>query len=252
LRENTGFANAFNFGLALTDGEVILRLDNDAALFPGAAREALEYFEENPRLGMIAPQVRYSSKPELLNATGMKVFWDASAKDEDLCLSIQQAPREYRETVGPPGCVAFIRREVFDKIGPLDPAFFNYFEDVDFALRAQRAGFFCVHIPEIKAEHYGGGAMVNMPSEWKLEMIHRNQARVLVRNFGTWAYIRGLAIFYFRTLTMWRKAKPEYRAHKKAIRFLWKERKSLREQRRVIRSLGPDKNVDKWINRGWL
>lgn len=39
------------------------------------------------------------------------------------------------------GCCLLIKREVLEKIGPFDERFFFYYEDVDFCLRAAKAGF---------------------------------------------------------------------------------------------------------------
>jgi GT2 family glycosyltransferase len=252
MGENLGFAAAFNTGFAKTTGDVILRLDNDAILRFGAL-EIVERFLEKTTAAMVAPKVMFRGNEHLVNTTGMEVYWDASAIDRDYKRTVYEVDRERGLVIGPAGCVGFIRREVFEKIGLLDPEFFNYFEDVDFALRAARAGFSCVYLPEAVATHIGGGAMALKPSDWKLEMLHRNQARVLVRNFGIFAYVRGLAVFCGRLFTMRLLGDREvYKAHRKAVSFLWKERKALKAQRREIRTLGPDKRVDKWIRAWWL
>ena len=44
------------------------------------------------------------------------------------------------------GASMMIRREVFDAIGLLDENYFMYFEEVDFCLRAYRAGWTCWYV----------------------------------------------------------------------------------------------------------
>jgi GT2 family glycosyltransferase len=51
------------------------------------------------------------------------------------------------------GACMLIRREVFEKIGLFDESFFMYFEDVDFCLRATRAGFKLSLETEAVVEH---------------------------------------------------------------------------------------------------
>ncbi|MEK7550055.1 MAG: glycosyltransferase family 2 protein [Patescibacteria group bacterium] len=51
------------------------------------------------------------------------------------------------------GCALLIHREVFEKIGFLDEDFFLYYEDVDFSLRARKAGFSCLVVPESRVTH---------------------------------------------------------------------------------------------------
>jgi GT2 family glycosyltransferase len=51
-----------------------------------------------------------------------------------------------------------IRREVIERIGPLDDGFFMYFEDVEFAFRAREAGWEILHEPAARVVHLRGGS----------------------------------------------------------------------------------------------
>ena len=51
------------------------------------------------------------------------------------------------------GCVMLIRREVFERIGLLDEAYFFSFEDIDFCLRARKAGFHTACVQDARAYH---------------------------------------------------------------------------------------------------
>ena len=54
------------------------------------------------------------------------------------------------------GCVMLIRREVFERIGLLDEAYFFSFEDVDFCLRARDAASEIACVQDARAYHEGG------------------------------------------------------------------------------------------------
>ena len=51
-----------------------------------------------------------------------------------------------------------IRREVFDAIGPMDEGYFLYFEEVDFCLRARKAGWSCWFVPSARVMHLEGAS----------------------------------------------------------------------------------------------
>ena len=51
------------------------------------------------------------------------------------------------------GCCLLIKRPVFDQIGLLDPRYFLYYEDLDFCLRARRAGFTIHYLPQAYLWH---------------------------------------------------------------------------------------------------
>ena len=56
------------------------------------------------------------------------------------------------------GASMMVRREVFEKIGLLDAGYFMYFEETDFCLRAERAGFECWYVPASRIIHLVGQA----------------------------------------------------------------------------------------------
>ncbi|MCX6816769.1 MAG: glycosyltransferase family 2 protein [Candidatus Beckwithbacteria bacterium] len=55
-------------------------------------------------------------------------------------------------------CCVLIKKEVFVKIGLLDPAYFLYWEDADFSHRAQLAGFRQVFVPQSRIWHKSSGS----------------------------------------------------------------------------------------------
>lgn len=65
---------------------------------------------------------------------------------------------EVVETEFVTGCSMLVKREVFEKIGLLDERFFLYLEDLDFCLRAKRAGFKLIYTPSSKLWHKNAGS----------------------------------------------------------------------------------------------
>ena len=54
------------------------------------------------------------------------------------------------------GASALVRREVFERIGPMDDGFFLYYEETDFMRRAAAAGFECWYVPASRVVHLVG------------------------------------------------------------------------------------------------
>lgn len=57
----------------------------------------------------------------------------------------------------------FIRKEVLDKIGLLDEAFFMYGEDIDLSYRIQKAGYKNLYFPQTTIIHYKGESTKKAP-----------------------------------------------------------------------------------------
>lgn len=51
------------------------------------------------------------------------------------------------------GAALMVKREVFEKIGMLDEKYFMYYEDLDFATRALKAGFKIMYLPQAVVYH---------------------------------------------------------------------------------------------------
>src|SRR5204863_2390861 len=54
------------------------------------------------------------------------------------------------------GASMIVRKAVFDAIGLMDDEYFMYFEEVDFCLRARRAGWPCWYVPASRVVHLVG------------------------------------------------------------------------------------------------
>lgn len=54
------------------------------------------------------------------------------------------------------GASLMVKREVIDAIGLLDEAYFLYYEELDFCMRASKAGFECWHVPQSRVVHLVG------------------------------------------------------------------------------------------------
>ncbi|MBI2611392.1 glycosyltransferase family 2 protein [Candidatus Gottesmanbacteria bacterium] len=68
------------------------------------------------------------------------------------------------------GCSLLIKAEVFRKIGLFDEKFFMYFEDVDFCVRAKKAGFRVAVDPQSLIFHKLGGSI----KRWSTKAIYYN------------------------------------------------------------------------------
>jgi N-acetylglucosaminyl-diphospho-decaprenol L-rhamnosyltransferase len=86
------------------------------------------------------------------------------------------------------GASLIVRRSVFEEIGLLDPSYFLYFEEVDFCLRARRAGWRCWYVPASRVVHLVGSATgvsetrrkpPRRPAYW-----FDSRRRYFIKNFG--------------------------------------------------------------------
>ena len=75
------------------------------------------------------------------------------------------------------GCVMLIRRAVLARSGLFDEQYFFSFEDVEFCLRARRAGFGTICVPQARA-HHEGSASIGRRSSRRVYFATRNHLRL--------------------------------------------------------------------------
>jgi GT2 family glycosyltransferase/peptidoglycan/xylan/chitin deacetylase (PgdA/CDA1 family) len=184
--ENVGFAKANNIGIAQSSGEYICLVNSDVKFTGDCISPMLKYAAENPRVGMIGPQmlaadgaVRRSTMrfPSVWYSFSRAVGLDVLFKESRLFGG--QLMRDFDHLRTMPvevlnGWFVVVRRSALERVGLLDPQFFMYGEDVDWCYRFVQDGEDVVFFAEVGAIHYGGASSSNAPVHFFLEMWRAN------------------------------------------------------------------------------
>ena len=139
--------------------EYLLFLDNDAFLEPAALTKMLDAAAADAGIGIVTPKAYQSLHERRLHLAGeLKVnFYTGTVRDVgagELDVGQYDIPRRIR---GCSGFTMLVRREALDRVDGFDNAFAGAaWEDVDFCLRVQRAGFELAYAPDAVVEHPGG------------------------------------------------------------------------------------------------
>lgn len=154
-KENLGFTGGNNTGIkqALDSGaEFILLLNNDTVVEESLLNELLSPFYRDRDIGLTGPMVTYYNEPKRVWCAGCNYnpvigkgrMYHAANKDVFI------TPR-YVDWIS--FCVVLIKREVFERIGLLEDDYFSSYEDLDFCLKAAKAGFRCFFTPLTTVKH---------------------------------------------------------------------------------------------------
>ena len=188
LGRNAGVAAGNNVGIrsALDQGATrVLLLNSDAYLAPEAlARLADALASRNGWAA--APKILYESDPRRIwSAGGDFEWWKGVARDRgtnelDGGQFDEPGDVDYANT-----CCLLLRREAFDRVGPMDEAYFMYFDDSDFSARLRRAGGRIVYVPTARVRHdvqASSGGSGAQPSPFALYYYTRNRPYFIRRN----------------------------------------------------------------------
>ena len=155
--KNLGFSGGNNLGIKWSleqSADYICLLNNDTIVEPTFLKYLVTEMESDKNIGISSGKIMYYSEPEVIWAAGGKV-------DELKCIGhngrinlkddIKFNSKE--EVSFLTGCLQLISREVFENIGLYEDEYFLYMEDVDFCLRASRAGYKLLYVPQSKIYH---------------------------------------------------------------------------------------------------
>lgn len=155
MKENTGYAKANNVGISylLRKGaEYIFILNPDTIVEKHVIRKMVDYMSKHKRVGIVGPKI-YSQEQNIWSAGGMidKVRYSGGLiglgeNDYDQYDDIKEV--DYIS-----GTAMCIKKEIFKKIGFLPEDYFIYYEDVEFCIKAKRAGFKAIYLPDAIIYH---------------------------------------------------------------------------------------------------
>ena len=156
---NLGFSGGVNVGIrhALAGGAaLVLLVNSDAAVAPDCIASLERALEYEPGLGIAGPVIRSRDDHKTVLSLGLQYSPRSGRMRDRAVVKGAMASRATTMRVDAvTGCVMLVRRRVFAAIGLFDEDYFFSFEDLDFCLKAARAGFASAVVPGASADHEG-------------------------------------------------------------------------------------------------
>jgi GT2 family glycosyltransferase len=248
---NLGVAAALNAGVAAAIGELVALLNNDIELDPRWMGELVAALDRHPEAATAAGKLLNFHRRDELDAAG-DIFTRAATafgrgngeRDRG------QYDRE-EEVFAPTAGAALYRASALAEVGAFDESFFAYFEDVDWGLRAQIAGYRSWYVPSAIGYHMGATTTRPRANPRFFELQRRNTLALLMKDVPLAFILRNahlilahqaLGLAYSANAGMLRphlrafaaatRAAPKWLADRRAI--LGGRRVSLREFNRFV------------------
>ncbi|MEJ2748909.1 MAG: glycosyltransferase family 2 protein, partial [Anaerolineae bacterium] len=179
-KKNLGFATANNIGIRATKSPFVVLLNNDTLVDPGWL-EALLTAVSEPDVGMAASCIVRWNQPDQLDSAGIVVDKAGIAWNRGWGQPATLASKPCF-VFGPSAAAALYRRDMLDDIGLFDEDYFAYYEDVDLAWRAQRAGWHCRYTPDARVRHWHSATALKTPN-YKNFLNGRNKIWTILKNY---------------------------------------------------------------------
>lgn len=221
--ENLGFAGGVCKGVEYAQGTYLLLLNPDTLVLEGAIDKLLSFAQQHPQNGIwggvtlnndLSLNTQHAwSKPDfsslLFSALGLSKLFSTSCLFNNANYGCWQ-----RDTVKEvdilSGCFFLITRQVWERLGGLDPTFFMYAEEADLCLRAKAQGYQPIVTPDARIIHHGGVSHARFSG--KLIKLLKGKVELINRHISEWKrpiYKSLLWLYVFNKYALYRLFKPK-------------------------------------------
>ncbi len=199
LERRAGKAENDSTLMRRASGRYCLLLNEDSELHPGAVAALIDALDADPKAA--------AATPRLLDSNGAPVpcAWRFPGVGTALAgalflhrrLTVQSKGEVTRRVDWAQSSALMVRREAAAEVGYMDPDFFVYYDECDFAKRLEGAGWHSLFVPGAEAIHHDQLSTDLAAGLPRIVEFHRNRDRYMRVHHGRPA---ALAV---RVLTAW-------------------------------------------------
>lgn len=198
---NTGFAAANNAGIRAGRGDLLLLLNSDTVVPPGAIDRLVARLEREPSVVAAGPRLvdgegraEWSFGRMLTPVTEARRKLLSALQARGVNLAQQMIERWTRRESYPDwvtGACLLVRRQAAEAAGLLDERYFMYEEDVDFCAALRAGGGRILFTPAAEVVHMRGRSARSSPAATRLAY-HRSHVAFYAKHHPRWLpWLRG-------------------------------------------------------------
>ena len=177
---NVGFGRAVNQGVAASSAPLVLIMNPDCRLAPGAMRTLQSQLEAHDACAIVGPRVldpdgavqgSARGDPDMLTGlfgrTGRLRSWFPQLAPARRNVVTDAAVRDGSPSVEVDwvsGACMLVRRSAFESVGGFDEQYFLYWEDADLCRRLRAHGYHVRYVPGATAVHSVGRSSRSVPA----------------------------------------------------------------------------------------
>lgn len=203
-KKNLGFAEGNNVGIryAMKKGaDAVFLLNNDTIIKRGALKELSKKLFSKDSIGIVGPKIYYFDG---------RIVWFAGGKinyvvGDSKQIGDRKIDRgqfdDGKEVDYVTGAAILIKKDVFEKVGLLDEDFFAFYEELDFNVRAKKAGFRILYCPNAVVLHRVS-ATTGKSSPFMIQLNFRNRLIFMKKHAPSYSWITFPFFYVFDLVSM--------------------------------------------------
>jgi len=200
--KNYGYPVGMNIGirhaLNTSNPDYLLLLNNDTVVDPEFLTEMVSVTEIKATSGLAGAKIYDYYYPDQLTCAWVRInLWIGQWFNIPIGVRMAKVAGwqidrgQYdaiKEIDGVSGCCLLIKRQTLEDIGMLDEKYVFSWEDIDYYIRASRAGYKVVYVPRARIWHKGAQSSKKVAG-FSMYYVTRNAFRFMKKNASRWQYL---------------------------------------------------------------
>jgi GT2 family glycosyltransferase len=191
---NLGFARGNNLGIRQSFGEIVLLLNGDTLLTPGAIDGLVATLDSRPDVAIVGPRLVDAHGRAELSFGRMISPFNEMRQQLRARGNVERLTSREREVDWVSGACLLVRRADAEAVGLMDERYFMYTEDVDFCAAVRARGRKVLFTPKVQIVHLRGRSRQSAPRATE-EAYRRSQIAFYEKHHPAWT---GLLRLYLR------------------------------------------------------
>jgi hypothetical protein len=187
---NRGVTAALNTCLGIPRTPLVGLFNNDVELDPDCLQELVAALAAYPEAGSAGGKLLDFRERGVIDGAGDVFTWAATGGRRGNGEPDRGQYDQPRAIFGACGGAAVYRREVLDQVGHFDEDFHALYEDVDWDLRAQLAGYSCRYVPSAVVYHMGSATIGRGLNDFNRYHLWRNAVWIVIKDLPAGAIAR--------------------------------------------------------------
>jgi len=161
--QNLGFAGGNNLGIKAAHGKYLFFLNNDTLLEVRGKRlevrdlilPLINRLENDDKIGMVCPKIRFTWGHQPIQFAGYTRLTSITLRNKTIGYG-EEDKGQYDTPHPTPyahGAAMLVKREVIEKVGMMPECYFLYYEELDWSVMIQRAGYDIWYDPALTVFH---------------------------------------------------------------------------------------------------
>lgn len=186
--QNLGFAGGNNLGMKAAKGKYLYLVNNDTVFKEYNSQILIKRLESSPKIGMACPKIRFAWKNNPIQFAGYTPLSPITIRNKAIGYG-EEDKGQYgtpHQTPYAHGAAMMLKREILDRVGLMPECYFLYYEELDWSMMINRAGYEIWYEPASTIYHKESQS-TGQNSPLRTYYITRNRLLLVKRNWSGFA-----------------------------------------------------------------